>query len=176
MTYFLWAWWRPLLQNFQRNICCRGLIRLRRADLLPCFSVKPLMAKTYMSKAQNDYFQLWYYPASHWCCLPRRHLIQRIGLVETVRYEKRIERPHMMELIFSKVSSIDVQDHYRQSSLTLERQWLTSNWSFSTLLEMVAVDSFLAYRYDMVEEGHAHLSWFRFSACLSIDTQQVRCC
>lgn len=92
---------------------------------------------------------------------PRHRLIEREGIVETLRYEKRVKRPQMMALFFSKFSTIDVDDHYRQGSLALERQWLTRNWThrfFSTLLGMIVVDAFLAYRYDMRDEdpGNFH--------------------
>ncbi|KUF99681.1 hypothetical protein AM588_10008680 [Phytophthora nicotianae] len=82
----------------------------------------------------------------------RHRLIERNGLVETMRYEKRISRPQMVELFFSDFSTIDIHDHYRQGSLAIEREWITRNWThrlFSTILGMIVVDAFLAYRYDM---------------------------
>ncbi|POM70815.1 hypothetical protein PHPALM_12696 [Phytophthora palmivora] len=67
------------------------------------------------------------------------------------RYEKRIPRPYMVELFFEYFSTVEVHDHYRQGSLEIEREWLTHSWAhriFDTVLGMVVVDSYLAYRYE----------------------------
>ncbi|OWY95099.1 hypothetical protein PHMEG_00034987, partial [Phytophthora megakarya] len=88
---------------------------------------------------------------------PRHRLINREGIYETLRYEKVISRPQMMELFFSKFSTIDIHDHYRQGSLAIEREWITRNWThrlFSTILGMVVVDAYLAYRYDTENAGN----------------------
>jgi hypothetical protein len=62
----------------------------------------------------------------------------------------------MVELFFSKFSTIDVHDHYRQGSLEMESQWLTHRWQmrlFGTVFGMIIVDAFLAYRYEKSQEN-----------------------
>ncbi|OWZ04411.1 hypothetical protein PHMEG_00023695 [Phytophthora megakarya] len=69
----------------------------------------------------------------------------------------------MMELFFSKFSTIDIHDHYRQGSLAIEREWITRNWThrlFSTILGMVVVDAYLAYRYDTENAGNVDFNDF----------------
>ncbi|POM58709.1 Integrase catalytic core protein [Phytophthora palmivora] len=62
----------------------------------------------------------------------------------------------MVELFFEYFSTVDVHDHYRQGSLEIEREWLTHSWAhkiFGTVLGMVVVDSYLAYRYEKRESN-----------------------
>ncbi|EGZ13032.1 hypothetical protein PHYSODRAFT_511780 [Phytophthora sojae] len=63
------------------------------------------------------------------------------GADSTLQYERRIERPQIIELFFSKFSTIDVHDHLRQGYLEMERTWHTTKWHhrlFATLFGMVA--------------------------------------
>ncbi|EGZ11955.1 hypothetical protein PHYSODRAFT_517164 [Phytophthora sojae] len=57
-------------------------------------------------------------------------------------YDRRIQRPQMVELFFSKFSVIDVHDHLRQGSLEMERTWHTMQWQHlkSGFLESAIVD------------------------------------
>ncbi|KAF4134549.1 hypothetical protein GN958_ATG02541 [Phytophthora infestans] len=84
----------------------------------------------------------------------RHRLVTRNGKTGTIRYEKKILRPQMVERFFSKFSSIDVHDHLRQGSLAIEREWITRSSMyrvFATLLVMDVTDSYLAYRYEIAE-------------------------
>ncbi|GMF26894.1 unnamed protein product [Phytophthora lilii] len=100
----------------------------------------------------------------------RHRLIQRDGIVETLRFEKRIQRPQMIEYFFSKFSTVDVHNHLRQGSLALEREWTTMFWGhrlFSTLLGMITVDAYLAYRYEACDESHTDNTVLDFHGFLS---------
>jgi hypothetical protein len=86
----------------------------------------------------------------------RHKKIERNGVYETVRYSKRIPRPQMVELFFSKFSTIDIHNHYRQGSLKMEKQWQTQSWYlriFTTIFGTIVVDAYLAYRYEKTQQG-----------------------
>jgi hypothetical protein len=65
--------------------------------------------------------------------------------------EKEVKRPKMVEDVFKYFSVIDVHDHYRQGSLSLESTWKTTKWwhrVFATIYGMTITDAFLASRYE----------------------------
>jgi hypothetical protein len=81
-----------------------------------------------------------------------RHRVALVnGEPETIRYEKKIMRPSVVETIYKYFSVIDVHDHLRQGSLNFEEGWKTHTWwhrTFSTLLGMIITDCFLAMHYE----------------------------
>jgi len=79
----------------------------------------------------------------------------KIGIVDgartTVKYEKTVQRPEVVQDLYKCFSRIDVHDHFRQGSLNFEEGWKTKCWwhrLFSSMLGMTVVDAFLAQRYD----------------------------
>ena len=69
---------------------------------------------------------------------------------------KTVRRPKLVEEYFDSASKIDIHNHLRQGSLALEEAWGTKKWYhrvFSTILGMVEVDTFLAYRA-LHADGH----------------------
>ncbi len=91
----------------------------------------------------------------------RRHRIvdnEESGERETVRYNKVVERPQMIELFFNNFNIIDVHDHFRQGSLAIEKSWKTQSWwhrVFSTVIAMCIVDAYLMYRYESESVDHS---------------------
>ena len=81
----------------------------------------------------------------------RRHkrvLVDGVWRKET--YEKVVPRPEIMKELFDGFSAVDVHDHLRQGSIEMEREWITRDWVlrlFGTLLSMIMVNAYLAYRY-----------------------------
>ena len=71
------------------------------------------------------------------------------GLYETIDFVKRIKRPDFVKKIFDAFPPIDINDHYRQGILELERSWLTVRWwirIFTTLLGVIVVNCYFAFR------------------------------
>lgn len=76
------------------------------------------------------------------------------GKWQTSIKEVHIKRPHMVELLYSAFSTVDVHDHYRQGSLAIELEWYTHHWThrlLGTIFGMCVVDSFLAYKFELGE-------------------------
>ncbi|EGZ15955.1 hypothetical protein PHYSODRAFT_507869 [Phytophthora sojae] len=76
----------------------------------------------------------------------------------------------MVELFFSKFSTFDVHDHLRQGSLAIEREWITQSWMhrvFGTILGMVVVDAYLAYRHESTERQFVESTVLNFSDFVS---------
>ena len=65
-------------------------------------------------------------------------------------YYKIIPRPMVVKELFDAFSVIDVDDHYRQGSLELERTWIVRDWVlriFMTILGIIIVNAFYAFLY-----------------------------
>lgn len=79
----------------------------------------------------------------------KRHKIVVIdGEETTIRRDKLIKRPKMIEDFFEFFSVIDVHDHLRQGSLRMEEAWKTKNWVhrlFATMFGIILTDCYLAY-------------------------------
>ncbi len=64
-------------------------------------------------------------------------------------YYKEVPRPRLAESYFSSAQKVDVHNHLRQGSLSLEASWSTQQWEhrvISTLLGIIEVDAFLIYK------------------------------
>ena len=65
----------------------------------------------------------------------------------TIRWQKIIMRPVMIEQFFKAFPAIDINDHYRQGMLELERHWLTQSWwirIFTTMFGLIIVNCYFA--------------------------------
>ncbi|EEY68347.1 uncharacterized protein PITG_04789 [Phytophthora infestans T30-4] len=94
-------------------------------------SFKMLQSKT--SKGQPMYALCWA-DRKPKCIISNRGT----SLPGTDSYERRIERPQMGELLFSKISAIDVHNHLRQGCLEMERPWLIKQWHHRCLDSTIA--------------------------------------
>lgn len=68
------------------------------------------------------------------------------------KVEVHLSRPELVQHYHDFCSAVDIHNHLRQGGLQLERVLHTHTWwvrSFSTLLGMIEVDAYLAYRYQM---------------------------
>lgn len=70
------------------------------------------------------------------------------NVLTTERYILEVKRPMVVEQLFSVFSAVDIADHYRQGSLSLETSWKTKCWYirvFATVLGIIFTDCYLAY-------------------------------
>ena len=115
------------------------------------------------------------------CRRPRKRVIEdpETGFYETVDYEKVIKRPDFIKKFFDGFSAIDINDHYRQGILEMERNWLTPRWwirIFTTLMGVIFTNCFFAYRlhyrmqnrYDIAEEEAADFLSFQGQLAYSL--------
>ncbi|DBA00695.1 TPA: LOW QUALITY PROTEIN: hypothetical protein N0F65_003624 [Lagenidium giganteum] len=84
-----------------------------------------------------------------------RHKIVRHGdgTSKTVRFTLQVRRPHMVEKVFAAFSAVDVHNHYRQGSLSMEKGWPTKTWwhrVFGSVFGMIITDAFMAYKHENV--------------------------
>jgi len=82
---------------------------------------------------------------------PRHTKYLHEGVWTTRRFEKRVPRTMMIQMMFEAFSQVDIHDHYRQGSLHLEISWITRKWHhrlFATVLGICVVDAFFAFRYE----------------------------
>ena len=73
------------------------------------------------------------------------------GFNETINYEKVIKRPDFIKKFFDGFAAIDINDHYRQGILEMERTWLTPRWwmrIFTTMMGVIFTNCFFAYRLE----------------------------
>ena len=66
----------------------------------------------------------------------------------TQRYSISVPRPKVIEMLFDSFAAVDIADHLRQGSLSMETSWLTKSWYvrvFATVLGMIFTDCYLAY-------------------------------
>ncbi|KAG6611940.1 Bifunctional aspartate aminotransferase [Phytophthora cinnamomi] len=89
-----------------------------------------------------------------WADRKAKCLISNRGtsLPGNVSYDRRIQRPQMVELFFSKFSVIDVHDHLRQGSLEMERTWHTMQWEHRLLATVVTTAA--DFRDDVAPPTH----------------------
>lgn len=67
-----------------------------------------------------------------------------------------IDRPSVIEVMFTYFGAIDIHDHYRQGSLGFEKYWSTRSWwhrVFGTIFGMIVVNSYFAYRYEYIRKN-----------------------
>ena len=65
-------------------------------------------------------------------------------------FTKEVKRPSIVEHYFDAASAIDVHNHFRQGIVSLETAVKTQRWDFRlfcTILGMVLVNAYLAYRH-----------------------------
>ncbi len=82
----------------------------------------------------------------------KRHRVELIDneLVDTIT-EYEVNRPHIAEIYYSYYNAVDVHDHLRQGSLSMETTWKTRKWVhriFATVFGMIITDCYLAYAYE----------------------------
>ena len=73
------------------------------------------------------------------------------GFWVTENVVKVLRRTKMVERIFSAFSVVDIHDHQRQGTLSLETSWLTIRWEkrlLATMKGIEYVDAFILYRND----------------------------
>lgn len=66
----------------------------------------------------------------------------------TERYNISVPRPKVIEMLFDSFAAVDIADHLRQGSLTMESSWLTKKWPirmFATILGMIFTDCYLGH-------------------------------
>jgi hypothetical protein len=81
----------------------------------------------------------------------RNYIEEADGTVRTVARELHVQRCKMIEEFFSGFSIIDIHDHLRQGSLSVEKKWLTEHWPhrlYGTIWAMIITDSYLAYLHE----------------------------
>ena len=81
-------------------------------------------------------------------------------------YYKEVKRPKIIEDYFNAACKIDVHNHLRQGSLSIETALRTHRWDirlYSTILGIVVVDSYLAYSHfeKFGKRNHASLRSFQ---------------
>ena len=82
-----------------------------------------------------------------------------------VLYFKEVKRPVITEKYFDASAAIDVHNHFRQGSLSLETALRTNRWDirlFSTILGMATVDAYLAYSYFRSSSETQHENMTKF--------------
>jgi len=82
----------------------------------------------------------------------RHRAVQQGRIFVKQRYEKVVPRPLVIKEMFDALSAIDVNDHLRQGSLEIERQWIVRSWVlrlFGTILGMITTNAFNLYIYTM---------------------------
>lgn len=78
------------------------------------------------------------------------------GLFQTVNKDKTVMQPNVIQEFFKYFGAIDINDHLRPGILAIERQWMTKKWwvrIFQTMLGIIIVDSYLAYRLEYLERN-----------------------
>lgn len=65
--------------------------------------------------------------------IPRDRIDLVDGTRTTVHYESIVQRPQMVENIFTYFSAIDIHNHYRQGTLAMEESWGTHCWWYRIL-------------------------------------------
>ena len=102
------------------------------------------------------------YGTSHRCPTDSRRKRKKVvtdpvtGFNETIDYEKLIKRPDFIKKFFDAFAAIDINDHYRQGILEMERNWLTSKWwvrIFTTITAIVFVNCYFAYKLEYLERN-----------------------
>lgn len=86
-----------------------------------------------------------------------KRILMADGRYGTHRYTKETARPKVISDMFEHFSAVDVHDHYRQGTLRMEITWPTKTWHhriIATVLGMVMVDAYFAYRFDHRRLNH----------------------
>jgi hypothetical protein len=76
------------------------------------------------------------------------HIVEVDGVLQDQKETNEISRTDMIKLYYDNYSKIDIHNHYRQSSVAMERVWATKSWVhrlFGTILGIIFTDCFLAY-------------------------------
>jgi hypothetical protein len=89
-----------------------------------------------------------------------------INIIErTVRYERLVPRPSLIEMFFNIFGKIDQHDHFRQGSLRMEEAWKTLTWwhrIVATILGIIFTDCYLAYKHNELKYHRPVLAYDEF--------------
>jgi hypothetical protein len=81
---------------------------------------------------------------------PRHRKVEVNGRWVKQLYYKTVPRPMVVKELFDAFGTIDVDDHYRQGSLELERTWIVRDWVlriFMTVLGIIIVNAYYAFLF-----------------------------
>lgn len=74
------------------------------------------------------------------------------GELRLKRKDKTVMQPNVIHDFYKYFGTIDVNDHYRQGTLAIERNWLTKRWwtrIFQTVLGVIVTSAFYAYTLEL---------------------------
>jgi len=81
-----------------------------------------------------------------------------------------LERPGVVELFQNVANMNDIHNQRRQGTLALEEAWRTKKWRhrvIATILAMIVVDAYLAYRFECKGESQVPMSQYQFVELLA---------